>query len=87
MAKLKSLLICIAALGLAIQMAHAALPIGLFGANDALPSLAPMLDQAKPAVVNIATQSHVRVRNNPLMDDPFFRRFFNVPEQQPQHRT
>ncbi|MCL4125941.1 UNVERIFIED_CONTAM: hypothetical protein GTU68_012667 [Idotea baltica] len=46
-----------------------------------------MLDQSKPAVVNIATQSHVRVKNNPLMDDPFFRRFFNIPEQQPRHRT
>ena len=30
-----------------------------------------------PAVVNIATYTTVQVRN-PLMDDPFFRRFFDV---------
>lgn len=46
-----------------------------------------MLDQSKPAVVNIATQSHVLVKNNPLMDDPFFRRFFNIPERQPRRKT
>ncbi len=38
-----------------------------------------MLDRTRPAVVNIATLSTYQVRN-PLLDDPFFRRFFNVPE-------
>lgn len=87
MTKLKTSLIWLTALSLLIQVAHAALPISWFGNNGEMPSLAPMLDQSKPAVVNIATQSHVRVPNNPLMDDPFFRRFFNIPEQQPRHRT
>ncbi len=50
-----------------------------------LPSLAPMLEQITPSVVNIATYTTVQVRN-PLMDDPFFRRFFNVPEQQQRYR-
>ena len=50
-----------------------------------MPSLAPMLEQVTPAVVNIATYTTVQVRN-PLMDDPFFRRFFNVPEQQHRYR-
>ena len=50
-----------------------------------LPSLAPMLDAVTPAVVNIATYTTVQVRN-PLMDDPFFRRFFNLPEQQQRYR-
>ncbi len=50
-----------------------------------LPSLAPMLDKVTPAVVNIATYTTVQVRN-PLMDDPFFRRFFSVPEQQHRYR-
>ncbi|MCC7413597.1 MAG: DegQ family serine endoprotease [Gammaproteobacteria bacterium] len=49
-------------------------------ADGELPSLAPMLDQATIAVVNIATESTVRMRRNPLLDDPFFRRFFNVPD-------
>ena len=60
--------------------AHAALPQSW--PNGTMPSLAPMLDAAKPAVVNIATQSQVPARQNPLMNDPFFRRFFNFPQQQ-----
>ncbi|MCC9002224.1 MAG: trypsin-like peptidase domain-containing protein, partial [Candidatus Competibacter sp.] len=47
--------------------------------SQALPTLAPMLEKATPAVVNIATES--RLARNPLLDDPFFRRFFNIPEQ------
>jgi serine protease Do/serine protease DegQ len=49
--------------------------------GQALPSLAPMLDKTVPAVVNVFTRSKVPVQQNPLMADPFFRRFFNVPEQ------
>lgn len=48
-----------------------------------LPSLAPMLDQITPAVVNIATYTTVKVRN-PLLEDPFFRRFFRVPDSEAQ---
>ena len=89
MTKLKTSLIWLAALSLLFQVAHAALPSAWFSNNGEMPTLAPMLDQSKPAVVNIATISHVRVPNNPLMDDPFFRRFFNIPQQQqqPRHRT
>lgn len=46
-----------------------------------LPSLAPMLKNVNPAVVNIATFTK-REQANPLLNDPFFRRFFNVPERQ-----
>ena len=46
-----------------------------------VPSLAPMLERAMPAVVNISTSTNIQVRDNPLMQDPFFREFFNVPEQ------
>ena len=51
-----------------------------------LPTLAPMLDRVTPAVVNIATRSKVHVRDNPLLMDPFFRRFFGIPDQ-PRERT
>src|SRR6201987_630412 len=46
-----------------------------------LPSLAPMIKKVSPAVVNIATRGTIRERGaqNPLLDDPFFRRFFDVP--------
>ncbi|MFB3089916.1 MAG: DegQ family serine endoprotease [Gammaproteobacteria bacterium] len=52
-----------------------------------LPSLAPMLDQVTPAVVNIATEGKIQVRLNPLFSDPFFRRFFNVPDQPIERKT
>ncbi|MFP4207846.1 MAG: Do family serine endopeptidase [Wenzhouxiangella sp.] len=44
-----------------------------------LPSLAPVLEQVTPAVVNVHTRTRVQVRSSPLFDDPFFRRFFDVP--------
>lgn len=70
---------------LAALPGHAALP-GRLAGGAALPSLAPMLEQTTPAVVNIATYTTVRVRN-PLLEDPFFRRFFNVPEGRRYRRT
>ncbi len=51
-----------------------------------LPSLAPMLEKTTPAVVNIATTGRVVVRD-PFFDDPFFRRFFDVPQRQRERRT
>ncbi len=46
----------------------------------AVPSLAPMLARITPGVVNIAVKGKVR-EENPLLQDPFFRRFFNLPQQ------
>ncbi|MCZ6888141.1 MAG: DegQ family serine endoprotease [Gammaproteobacteria bacterium] len=60
-----------------------AIPVEMNG--ERLPSLAPMLEQTTPGIVNIATYTTVRVRN-PLLDDPFFRRFFNVPEGRGSYR-
>ena len=57
--------------------ASGALPVAVD--DDPLPSLAPVLERVTPSVVNVYTQTRVRVRS-PLMDDPFFRRFFNVPD-------
>lgn len=51
--------------------------------GDKLPSLAPMLEQVKSGVVNIATYSKRNALNNPLLNDPFFRYFFQLPEPQP----
>src|SRR3990172_7678800 len=67
------------------HMAQAALPLAADG--EELPSLAPMLDQVTPAVVNIATEGRVQLRQNPLLDDPFFRQFFNFPDQPTERKT
>ncbi|MCW8919483.1 MAG: DegQ family serine endoprotease [Gammaproteobacteria bacterium] len=55
--------------------------------GEALPSLAPMLDRTIPSVVNIFTRTRVAVQQSPLLADPFFRRFFSLPEAQPRERT
>lgn len=65
--------------------AHAALPGAIEGQE--LPSLAPMLEQVTPTVVNIATEGRVQVRQNPLFSDPFFRRFFNMPDRPMERKT
>lgn len=46
-----------------------------------MPSLAPMIRRVSPSVVSIGIQGTVREQGprNPLLEDPFFRRFFNVP--------
>jgi len=53
--------------------------------GEQLPSLAPMLKTVNPAVVNIAVTATQKV-NNPLLEDPFFRHFFNVPPGYQQER-
>lgn len=67
--------------------AWGALPLRQADGSE-MPSLAPMLERATPAVVNIATSTRVRQRN-PLLEDPFFRRFFNIPpgQQMPERRA
>ncbi|MDH5256354.1 MAG: DegQ family serine endoprotease [Gammaproteobacteria bacterium] len=61
----------------------AAVPVQALAAasGQEMPSLAPMLDRVTPAVVNISTRSKVLVKDNPLLNDPFFGRFFNTPER------
>ncbi|MDH5299836.1 MAG: DegQ family serine endoprotease [Gammaproteobacteria bacterium] len=53
------------------------------------PTLAPMLDRVTPSVVNISTEGVEMVDTplNPLMNDPRFRRFFDVPMTQRERKT
>ncbi len=64
--------------------AHAVLPTQIDGEN--LPSLAPMLEQSMPAVVNISTSTNVRTQDNPMLNDPVFRYFFGIPNQPRQQQ-
>ncbi len=49
--------------------------------------LPDMLERVVPGVVNISTRSRVRVRQNPLLSDPFFRRFFDLDEAPRERET
>jgi Do/DeqQ family serine protease len=68
---------------------YAALPAPVAEAAP-LPSLAPMVKRVSPAVVNIATRGTIKEepgQRNPLLDDPFFRRFFDAPpDSRPRER-
>ena len=80
------------AAGLSAPCAFAALPTPPPAAAEAapMPSLAPMVKRVSPAVVNIATRGTIKEKpgqRNPLLDDPFFRRFFDVPpDTKPRER-
>ena len=75
----------IRALLIALAMSGAqAQPAGL-PTREGLPTLAPILEKVTPAVVNIAVLQRSPEDENPLLRDPFFRRFFGGPQQaQPQ---
>jgi Do/DeqQ family serine protease len=70
----------VAALAASAPGGFAAAPIPEF-TGGVVPSLAPMLSGVTPGVVNIAVKGRVR-DENPLLQDPFFRRFFNLPKGQ-----
>ena len=70
---------------LASSGAQGALPAVVDG--DTLPSLAPMLERVTPAVVNISTVSVMRTEDHPLLRDPFFRWFFELPRESRQRRS
>jgi Do/DeqQ family serine protease len=67
--------VVLAVLGIAAP-AHGAAPIEAAG----IPSLAPLLKEVTPGVVNIGVRARQRGADNPLLADPFFRRFFNIPD-------
>ena len=55
-------------------------------ADNGMPSLAPMVERTTPAVVNIATTGRIDVQKHPLLNDPFFKRFFEGYGDMPQRR-
>jgi Do/DeqQ family serine protease len=72
-------------LTLAAASVHAALPAAVDG--QPLPTLAPMLERVTPAVVNISTVSLVRSEDHPLLREPFFRWFFELPRESQRQRN
>jgi len=67
----------------ALVMALAAAPVAAQPQTDArgLPTLAPIVNEVTPAVVNISVLTRSPLETNPLFADPYFRRFFNIPDR------
>ncbi|SFN90749.1 DegQ family serine endoprotease [Nitrosospira briensis] len=59
--------------------AYSTIPVS--DGKNGLPTLAPMLKDVTPTVVNISVQTRAAIEENPLFRDPFFRHFFNLPDQ------
>ncbi|HTZ35535.1 MAG TPA: Do family serine endopeptidase [Stellaceae bacterium] len=80
MKQLPSALVLAVGLAAAPLQAFAAAPIPEF-TGGVVPSLAPMLTTVTPGVVNIAVKGREPIQN-PLLQDPLFRKFFKLPQGQ-----
>jgi len=56
-------------------------------ASGQVATLADAAQKTLPSVVNIFTSKQVRTPTHPLMNDPFFRRFFGAPQENPTQRV
>ena len=70
---------CALAIGCCLFITPSSVQAGLPILTD-VPTLAPVVDKVVQGVVNIAVSGSVEVQN-PLMQDPFFRQFFRLPNQ------
>ena len=82
-ANIKYLLVALLFGSVGVLTVEAHLPLAVDG--EELPTLAPMIEKVSPSVVNIATTSTV-IQRSPLFNDPFFRRFLDVPQQQRERK-
>lgn len=57
------------------------------GADGELPSLAPVVEEISPAVVNLSTRGTIEARRHPFAEDPMFRRFFGIPDEPRERET
>ena len=64
----------------AVSLPALAQPPAQAGQLEPVPTLAPLVEKVTPAVVNIAVESKAPAEDNPILRDPFFRKFFNIPE-------
>ncbi len=71
--------------GAAVPNAWAQLPLAVGG--EPLPSLAPMIERVTPAVVNIATVNQIDLSGHPLLRDPVFRWFFDLPNHRKPRKS
>jgi Do/DeqQ family serine protease len=67
-----------------LTSAFAGAPIPEVGGTP-MQSIAPVVSRVTPGVVGISVRGRVR-EDNPLLQDPVFRRFFNLQQQQPIER-
>jgi serine protease Do/serine protease DegQ len=55
--------------------------------GQGVPTLAPMLEEVVPSVVNIATEGFVEQSAHPFFSDPFFSQFLEMPQRRSRRKT
>jgi len=75
----------LALLAIALSSFYTSAQAQVFTSQDAdsRATIAPMLEHVTPAVVNVSVTGQRRVPPHPFFDDPFFRRFFDLPYEGP----
>ncbi|MBO0741220.1 MAG: DegQ family serine endoprotease [Hyphomicrobiaceae bacterium] len=68
----------------ALSIVPAAARAPLLDEQRGVLTLAPMLEKVTPAVVNISVSTSIAGQDNPLLRDPFFRRYFGLPDAVPR---
>jgi Do/DeqQ family serine protease len=71
--------LAILAIVVLLGLARGAAPGSAATEPSVLPSLGPMLERVAPGVVNLSVRGTIPPEENPLLQDPFFRRFFEDP--------
>jgi serine protease DegQ len=66
-----------------VAATSAAQPVPVASSSGQRPTIAPLLNDVTASVVNVAVTSTAATQRNPLLNDPLFRRFFELPEEQP----
>ena len=73
---------------LVVQLEDAAArPLPMLDNERGVLTIAPLLQSVTPGVVNISVLTQSAAPTNPLLEDPFFRRFFGVPDQLPTRQA
>jgi len=72
-------------LAIALSAPHSYAHAQVFTSQDeeSRPTIAPMLQDVTPSVVNISISGRASLPSNSLLDDPIFRRFFDLPDVGP----
>ena len=82
---ISAILLALAAGTFPVSHSYAAIPAFSSPPGQA-PTLAPMIESISAAVVNISVQSGTSASANPLLSDPFFQQFFNLPQAVPMQQ-
>lgn len=77
------ILILLTANSLSISAQQSSAQTRLIDGENPRPTIAPMLADVTPGVVNVSVTGSADLSRHPFLDDPFFRRFFNLPDDMP----